>query len=687
MPKADFNLQAPFQPAGDQPKAIAELTAGLDRGDRFQTLLGVTGSGKTMTVANVIRNYGKPTLVLSHNKTLAAQLYGEIKSFFPNNAVEYFISYYDYYQPEAYVPTTDTYIEKDASINEDIDRLRLRATSSLMERDDVIIVATVSAIYGLGDPRAYREQMVTLTKGQHIARDEILRSLVKIQYSRNDVMFDRATFRVRGDTVEILPAYEEQGVRVEMWGDEIERISKINPLTGEVIADLAKAAIYPAKHFVTSRPTIQKAVELIRAELGERLSELRATGKLLEAQRLESRTNFDIEMMLEIGTCAGIENYSRHLSGREAGERPACLFDYFPDDFLVVIDEAHVTLPQIGGMFNGDRARKLTLVDYGFRLPSALDNRPLMFDEFLSLTPRAINVSATPGEIELRLSEGVVVEQIIRPTGLVDPEIDIRPVRGQVDDLLNEIHLREQKGERVLVTTLTKRMAEDLTDYLQQMGVRVRYMHSDIDAIERMEIVRGLRLGEFDVLIGINLLREGLDLPEVSLVAILDADQEGFLRSDRSLIQTVGRAARHLNGRAIFYANRITGSMERAMEETKRRRETQRAHNVEHNITPYSVVKSTDQVRFITRVADAREGSEARDAEQARRVAEHAPKYGGKDAATLTAELEKEMKIAAANLDFETAARLRDQLFELKAKADGSRSRSRSSLAGIRIER
>ncbi len=687
MSKAEFNLQAPFKPAGDQPRAIGELTHGLVRGDRFQTLLGVTGSGKTMTIANVIRNHGMPTLVLSHNKTLAAQLYGEIKSFFPNNAVEYFISYYDYYQPEAYVPTTDTYIEKDASINEDIDRLRLRATSSLMEREDVIIVATVSAIYGLGDPRSYREQMVTLTKGQRIPRDEILRSLVKIQYSRNDVMFDRATFRVRGDTVEILPAYEEQGVRVEMWGDEIERISKINPLTGEVIADLAKAAIYPAKHFVTSRPTIQRAVELIRAELGERLTELRATNKLLEAQRLESRTNFDIEMMLEIGTCAGIENYSRHLAGRAPGERPACLFDYFPEDFLVVIDESHVTLPQIGGMFNGDRARKLTLVDYGFRLPSALDNRPLMFDEFLSLTPRAINVSATPGEIELRLSEGVVVEQIIRPTGLVDPEIDIRPVRGQVDDLLNEIRIREQKGERVLVTTLTKRMAEDLTDYLQQMGVRVRYMHSDIDAIERMEIVRGLRLGEFDVLIGINLLREGLDLPEVSLVAILDADQEGFLRSDRSLIQTIGRAARHVNGRAIFYADRITGSMDRAMEETKRRRETQRAHNLEHGITPYSVTKSTDQVRFITRVADAREASDERKEEHARRVAETSPTYKGKDPAELIPQLEKQMKEAAANLDFETAARLRDQLFEIRAKTDGNRNRMRGSLSAIRVER
>jgi excinuclease ABC, B subunit len=683
MSKAVFDLRAPFEPAGDQPKAIAELTRGLERGDRFQTLMGVTGSGKTMTIASVIRNFGRPTLVLSHNKTLAAQLYGEIKGFFPHNAVEYFISYYDYYQPEAYVPTTDTYIEKDASINEDIDRLRLRATSSLMERSDVIIVATVSAIYGLGDPRSYREQMVTLLKGQKIPRDDILRSLVKIQYSRNDMGLERGTFRVRGDTVEILPAYEEQGVRVEMWGDEIERISKINSLTGDTIANLEKAAIYPAKHFVTSRPTIERAVGLIREELAQRLTELRSSGKLLEAQRLESRTNFDIEMMLEIGTCAGIENYSRHLSERAAGERPACLFDYFPEDFLVVVDESHVTLPQIGGMFNGDRARKLTLVDYGFRLPSALDNRPLMFDEFLSLTPRALNITATPGEIELRLSEGAVVEQIIRPTGLIDPEIEVRPVRGQVDDLLNEIRIRERKGERVLVTTLTKRMAEDLADYLQQMGVRVRYMHADIDAIERMEIIRGLRLGEFDVLIGINLLREGLDLPEVSLVAILDADQEGFLRSDRSLIQTVGRAARHLNGRAIFYAGRMTGSMQRCIDETGRRREIQRAYNIEHGITPVSVTKSTDQVRFSTRVADARGTSEEREIEKVRRVAEASARYGT-DLPALIADLESQMREAATALDFETAARLRDELFEVKAKAGRqTRESARGSLAGL----
>ena len=684
MERAPFSLQSPFEPAGDQPKAIAELIAGLERGDRFQTLLGVTGSGKTMTMAHAIERYGRPTLVLSHNKTLAAQLYGELKSFFPNNAVEYFVSYYDYYQPEAYVPTTDTYIEKDASINEDIDRLRLRATSSLMERADVIIVATVSAIYGLGDPIEYREQMVMLEKGQKIPRNTILRQLVNIQYSRNDVAFERGTFRVRGDTVEIFPAYEEQGVRVELWGDEIERISKINLLTGDTIAVLDRAGIYPAKHFITNRPSLERAVGAIRAELAERLVLLRNSGKLLEAQRLESRTNFDIEMMLEIGTCAGIENYSRHLSGRKEGERPACLLDYYPAEFLVVVDESHVSLPQVRGMYNGDRARKEVLVEYGFRLPSALDNRPLIFDEFLSLVPKALFVSATPAELELQMSEGVVVEQIIRPTGLIDPEIEVRPVRGQVDDLLNEIRIRERRGERVLVTTLTKRMAEDLTDYLQQVGVRVRYMHSDIDAIERMEIVRGLRLGEFDVLVGINLLREGLDMPEVSLVAILDADQEGFLRSDRSLIQTTGRAARHVRGRAIFYADRMTDSMKRCIEETSRRREIQVAYNTEHGITPRSVLKSVDQVRFITRVADARLEKEERD--RMRKVAERETTYNPEQLDEMIKQLEAEMRTAADELDFEAAARLRDEVFDLKAKRDAT-PRRRDAFAAIRASK
>ncbi|MDQ3222293.1 MAG: excinuclease ABC subunit UvrB [Gemmatimonadota bacterium] len=663
MSSPRFEVVAPFQPAGDQPKAIAELTAGLVRGDTHQTLLGVTGSGKTMTLAHVIANYGKPTLVLSHNKTLAAQLYGELRQFLPRNAVEYFVSYYDYYQPEAYVPSTDVYIEKDASINQDIESLRLRATSSLMEREDVVIVATVSAIYGLGDPVEYRKLMVTVRQGEQRGRDEILADLVRIHYSRNDVAFDQGTFRVRGDSIEIFPAYAEQAIRIELWGDQVERISKINPLTGVTIAQLGQCAIYPAKHFVTQRPTVERAVRAIREELAVRLAELKGAGKLLEAQRLESRTSFDVEMLLEVGTCAGIENYSRHLSNRLPGERPACLIDYFPPDFLVVVDESHVSLPQIGGMFNGDRARKLTLVDYGFRLPSALDNRPLQFDEFMALAPQMVNLSATPGDLELRLSEGVVVEQIIRPTGLIDPEVDIRPVRGQVDDLLAEIRLRETLSERVLVTTLTKRMSEDLTDYLQQTGVRVRYLHSDIDAIERMEILRGLRLGDFDVLVGINLLREGLDLPEVSLVAILDADQEGFLRSDRSLVQTIGRAARHINGRAILYADRVTGSMQRALDEMDRRRAIQKAHNEEHGITPTSIVKSMEQVRLSTHVADAR----------TERVEPQAPlqdrvdlKNPAKRAAMITS-IERQMREAAANLEFEVAALLRDQLNELKA--------------------
>jgi excinuclease ABC subunit B len=659
-----FEVVAPFAPAGDQPRAIAELTAGLERGDKYQTLLGVTGSGKTMTLAHTIARYGKPTLVLSHNKTLAAQLYGELRQFLPRNAVEYFVSYYDYYQPEAYVPSTDVYIEKDASINQDIESLRLRATSSLMEREDVVIVATVSAIYGLGDPLEYRKLMVNVRRGEQRGRDDILSELVRIQYSRNDVAFEQGTFRVRGDSIEIFPSYAEQALRIELWGDEVERISKINPLTGTTIAQLEQCAIYPAKHFVTERSKIERAVRLIRAELAERLAELRGAGKLLEAQRLESRTGFDVEMLLEVGTCAGIENYSRHLSGRRAGERPACLFDYFPPDFLVVVDESHVTIPQIGGMYNGDRARKLTLVEYGFRLPSALDNRPLQFDEFMSLVPQMINVSATPGEFELGLSQGAAVEQIIRPTGLVDPEVDIRPVRGQVDDLLNEIRLREALHERVLVTTLTKRMAEDLTDYLQQAGVRVRYLHSDIDAIERMEILRGLRLGDFDVLVGINLLREGLDLPEVSLVAILDADQEGFLRSDRSLVQTIGRAARHVNGRAVMYADQITGSMRRALDEMTRRRGIQQAFNREHGITPRSIVKSMEEVRLSTHVADART-----EKPEPKRAPDSVDLHDPARRAAYVQSLEKQMREAAANLEFELAAMLRDQLNDLKAMA------------------
>ena len=659
---ARFQLESLHHPAGDQPRAIAELTEGLARGDRFQTLLGATGTGKTFTIAHVIANHGRPTLVMSHNKTLAAQLYGELKALFPKNAVEYFISYYDYYQPEAYVPATDTYIEKDSSINEDIERLRLRATSSLMERDDVIVVASISCIYGLGNPVDYRGLMLHLKVGEEHPRKEILKGLVAIQYKRNDYVFERGTFRVRGDTIEVLPAYEEQAVRIELWGDQVERITRFDPLTGETISPLERTAVYPASHYVTRRQTIEQVVPRIRDELNEQIAKFRAEGRLLEAQRLETRTNFDLEMMLEIGTCPGIENYSRYLGGREPGERPACLFDYFPGDMLVVVDESHVTVPQVNGMFKGDRSRKITLVDHGFRLPSALDNRPLRFDEWEALIEKAIFGTATPGEWELRQSGGVVVEQIIRPTGLVDPEVDVRPVLGQVDDLLAEIRVREKRGERVLVTTLTKRMAEDLSEYFQSVGVRVRYMHSDIDAIERMDILRALRLGRIDVLVGINLLREGLDLPEVSLVAILDADKEGFLRDGRSLIQTIGRAARNVNGRAILYADKITASMRRCLDETNRRREIQSAHNREHGITPETIVKSIQEIEFSTRVADAR-------TTRPMQVSEARPTYSDEvNREELVKILESEMAEAAATMDFERAALLRDQLFELRVK-------------------
>ncbi len=658
--RSPFDLRAPFQPTGDQPGAIEQLLAGFERGERWQTLMGVTGSGKTLSIANVIAQWGRPALVMSHNKTLAAQLYGELKQFFPTNAVEYFISYYDYYQPEAYVPQTDTYIEKDASINDDIDKLRLRATSSLMERDDVVVVASVSAIYGLGDPTEYRELLLLLERGQEVTREEILSALVDVQYSRNDLDFRRGTFRVRGDVVEVFPAYEEQAVRIELWGDEVDRLTKIDPLTGDTIAGLDRAAIYPATHYAIGKPSLSRAIGLIEKELDVRLAELQRAERLLEAQRLEHRTRYDLEMLREVGFCAGIENYSRHLSGRAEGERPTCLIDYFPDDFLVIVDESHVSVPQIGGMYEGDRSRKQTLVEYGFRLPSALDNRPLMFDEWESLVPEAIFVSATPGDFELERSGGVVVEQIIRPTGLLEPEIDVRPVRGQVDDLIAEVRERAANGERVLVTTLTKRMAEDLTEYLLGVGIRVRYMHSDINAIERVEILRGLRLGLFDVLVGINLLREGLDLPEVSLVAILDADKEGFLRSDKSLIQTIGRAARNERGKAVMYADTITRSMRRCIEETNRRREIQRAYNEEHGITPRSIRKSVDEVRRTTAVADTR-------IEPGDRAVDALANLSDLEPGQMVERLTEKMEHAAEELDFELASELRDHIFQIRA--------------------
>jgi excinuclease ABC subunit B len=665
-----FELISSYQPAGDQPAAIEKILENLDAGLAHQTLLGVTGSGKTFTMANVIAQSQRPTLILAHNKTLAAQLYGEMKEFFPNNAVEYFVSYYDYYQPEAYVPTTDTFIEKDASINDHIEQMRLSATKALMERRDVVLVASVSAIYGLGDPESYMKMMLHLRRGDIIDQRDILRRLAQLQYKRNDAAFERGTYRVRGEVIDIFPAEsEELAVRVELFDNEVDRISFFEPLTGQVTeADVARATIYPKTHYVTPREVLVEAIEKIKDELKDRRDVLLKQNKLLEEQRINQRTQFDIEMMLELGYCSGIENYSRYLSGRAPGEPPPTLMDYLPDDALLIIDESHVTVSQVGAMYKGDRSRKENLVEYGFRLPSALDNRPLKFDEFEAIAPQTVYVSATPGKYELERSSGEVVEQVVRPTGLVDPIIEVRPVATQVDDLMSEVRLRVEKEERVLATTLTKKMAEDLSDYLDEHGIRVRYLHSDIDTVERMEIIRDLRLGEFDVLVGINLLREGLDMPEVSLVAILDADKEGFLRSDRSLIQTIGRAARNVNGKAILYGDRITGSMQRAIEETDRRREKQIAFNEEHGITPQKLNKK------VTDVMDLGQGGANRKNRAAKAVAEVASGYDPrtvmiKDTNAVIKEIEakeKEMYEAAQNLEFEKAAQLRDDIKTLR---------------------
>ncbi len=661
-----FKLSSHYTMQGDQPQAVEELTKGLLAGEKYQTLLGVTGSGKTFTMANVIANVNRPTLIISHNKTLAAQLYGEMRGFFPHNAVEYFISYYDYYQPEAYIPTTDTFIEKDTAINDEIDRLRLKAASSLLTRRDVIIVASVSCIYGLGSPEDWKKMNLFLDRGQHIDRNKILQRLVEILYTRNDVAFERGTFRVRGDVIEVIPAYEREAIRIELWGDEIERITVVDVVSGEIVNELERVAIYPAKHFVTPNERLEAAIEAIEQELQERLDYFKRHNKLLEAQRLEQRTNYDLEMIREIGYCSGVENYSRHMSGRKAGERPATLIDYFPKDFLLIIDESHVTVPQIGGMYHGDRSRKETLVEFGFRLPSALDNRPLNFQEFESLINQAIFVSATPADYELEKCHGVVVEQIIRPTGLMDPEIEVRPVKGQIDDLINEITTRTGRNERILVTTLTKRMAEDLTDYLAGVGVRVRYLHSEIDALDRVGILRDLRLAEFDVLVGINLLREGLDLPEVSLVAILDADKEGFLRSERSLIQTAGRAARNVSGKVIFYADVVTQSMQKAIDETNRRRKIQAAYNKEHGITPKTIYKSVEDVMSSTRVADARPAPYGKKKDEESEILSAWEKMSREEKMELLVQFEQQMLEAASNLEFERAAEIRDRIDFIK---------------------
>ncbi|MGS2722694.1 excinuclease ABC subunit UvrB [Porticoccus sp. GXU_MW_L64] len=663
-----FAIDSEYSPAGDQPAAIQGLITGIESGLASQTLLGVTGSGKTFTVANVIQEIQRPTIVLAHNKTLAAQLYGEFKEFFPNNAVEYFVSYYDYYQPEAYVPSSDTFIEKDASVNQHIEQMRLSATKALLERRDVVVVATVSSIYGLGDPKSYHQMVIHLVRGERIDQRTLLRRLAELQYSRNDMDFRRATYRVRGDVIDIHPADSEfEALRVELFDDELERLSVFDPLTGEILRQVPRFTVYPKTHYVTPRQTILEAVEHIKEELAERLEQLCSNSKLVEAQRLQERTRYDLEMMQELGYCTGIENYSRYLSGGQPGEPPPCLFDYLPKDALMVIDESHVTIPQLGAMYKGDRSRKETLVEFGFRLPSALDNRPLRFDEWQHLAPQAIFVSATPSKYEAEHA-GQVVEQVVRPTGLVDPELEVRPAGSQVDDVLSEITVRVAADERVLITVLTKRMAEDLTEYLADHGVRVRYLHSDIDTVERVEIIRDLRSGEFDVLVGINLLREGLDMPEVSLVAIFDADKEGFLRSEQSLVQTIGRAARHVNGKAILYADRITGSMQRAMDETERRRRKQMAHNEQHGITPKGVKKAVaDILEGAVVPGMPRKGRLQKVAEAKAEYTLSAAMDDPKQQASRIAELEEQMYQCAKNLEFEEAAKIRDQIAKVRA--------------------
>ena len=662
---AEFNLNSDFSPQGDQPQAIDSLVKGLNQHDKHQVLLGITGSGKTFTMANVIQEVQRPTLIISHNKTLAAQLYGEFKQLFPNNAVEYFISYYDYYQPEAYLPVTDTFIEKDMSVNEEIDILRLKATSSLLSRKDVIVVSSVSCIYGIGSPDEYKDKVIQLKRGSQLERKKFLKSLINIHYVRNDTVFERSSFRVRGDVIEVYLAYEDIGIRIELFGSEIDRITRFHPLTGEILKEMDSEFIYPGKHFVTDQETINRISGEIRLELIHRLEELRSVDKLLEAQRLEQRTNFDLEMMMEVGYCSGIENYSRYFSGRKPGERPYTLIDFFPDDFITIIDESHVSLPQIQAMYNGDRSRKEVLVEHGFRLPSALDNRPMKIEEFHAKQNQVVYVSATPADRELEMSKGIVVEQVIRPTGLLDPTVEVRSSHGQVDDLIGEIRSRAEKDQRVLVTTLTKRMAEDLSEYLSGVNLRVRYLHSEIDTLKRVQILRDLRLGEFDVLVGINLLREGLDLPEVSLVAVIDADKQGFLRSKSSLMQVAGRAARHVDGQVILYADRVSDAMDYLIKESARRRKVQETYNSKNNITPQTVIKSKDEIMGSTTVADSIHQEESDPY-----VSRKGDDFSKMDRRLAVDMMREEMLEAAENLDFERAARLRDEIDKMKKELE-----------------